>query len=240
MNRAVGNCSHAAVADVAEDVTSLGIIVVRVEVRVFVMLDAKVVPTHSQIKGQAVRCFPGILEIGAKFMVPVAPSKDRWANGERHGTARNSAGCATWEFSLRIDGRLELPEHAIEEVFNACTEVRGAKGFDSFLVGPKTPVIADVGVVAAEAERVTPVGGTEILVRLDKVLWAPEGNRIARREGGIAGHANEVSLNFGSRNGVHVQRRAHRIGTERLKEIQSVENNLRLAGQFGAEGVNQR
>ena len=38
----------------------------------------------------------------------------------------------------------------------------------------------------------------EILVSLDKVLWAPEGDGIAWREGGIPRHANEVPLDFGS------------------------------------------
>src|SRR5215472_5166557 len=171
-------------------------------------------------------------------MVTVAPSEDRWANGERDGAARNMAGCATGEFSLRIDGRLELPEYAVQEVFDAGAEIRSAQGLDSFLVGPKTPVIADVGVVAAETERVTSMDRTEILVGLDKVLWAPEGDRIARCEGRISRHANEVPLNLGSRNAIHVQRGADRIGTERLKEIQPVENNLRLAGQLWAEGMN--
>src|SRR5215469_8700526 len=238
MNRAVGHCSHAAVADVGENVARLRIVVVRVEVGVFVMLDAKVVPAHSQIERQAIRRFPGVLEIRAEFMITVAPSEDRWANRERHGTAGNSAGCATREFSLGIDGRLELPEYSVQEVFDAGAEIRCAEGFDSFLVGPKTPVVADVGVVAAEAEGVPSMDRAEILVSLDEVLWATEGDRIARCEGRISRHANEVSLNLGSRNGIHVQRGADRIGTERLKEIQSVENNLRLAGQLWVEGMN--
>src|SRR5438874_9808784 len=79
----------------------------------------------------------------------------------------------------------------------------------------------------------------EILVSLDKVLWAPEGDRITRREWGISRHANEISLNFWSRNRIHVYGRADWIGTQRLEQIQPVENNLRLAGECRAEGMNQ-
>src|SRR5689334_19116387 len=204
MNRAVGYCSHAAIADVGEDVATLSVIIVRVEVGVLVMLHAKVVPTNPQIKRQTVGRFPRILEIGAEFMVTIAPSKDWLANGERYCTARDCACCTTREFSLWVDGRLKLPKYTIQEVFVACPEVRSAEGFDSFLVGPETPVVSDVSIVAAEAERVTTMDRAEVLVSLDEVLWASEGNRIARCERRIPWHANKVPFNFGSRNGVHV------------------------------------
>src|ERR1700756_4478061 len=109
MNRTIGNCGHATIADVGEDIATLSVIIVRVEVGVLVMLHAKVVPTNPQIKRQTVGRFPRILEIGAEFMVTIAPSKDWLANGEGYCTVRNSSGGATREFPLWIDGRLELP-----------------------------------------------------------------------------------------------------------------------------------
>src|SRR5690349_10734025 len=183
MNRAIRDCGYAAVADVGEDITPLGIIVVRIQVRVFVMLDAKVVPTYSQIKRQPVRCFPRILEIGAEFVITVAPSENWRTNREGDGATRHNSRCAAREFSLWVNSRLELPKDAVQEVFNACTEVRRAEGLDGFLVRPETPVVSDVGVIAAKPERVTSMDRAEILVSLDKVLWAPEGDRIARCEG---------------------------------------------------------
>ena len=83
-------------------------------------------------------------------MVTIAPSKDWWANWERYCTARNDSGCAAREFSLWIDGRLELCELPGQEIFDAGAEVCSAEGFDCLLEGPETPVISDVGVVAAE------------------------------------------------------------------------------------------
>src|SRR5690348_7524805 len=109
MNGTIGNCGHATIADVGEDIAALSVIIVRIQVRVFVMLDAKVVPTNPQIKRQTVGRFPRILEIGAEFMITVATSKDWRANGERYGTARDNASCTARKFSLWIDGRLELP-----------------------------------------------------------------------------------------------------------------------------------
>src|SRR5689334_9671391 len=132
-------------------------------------------------------------------MVTVAPSKDWWADGKRYGTARDSASRTARKFSLRINSRLELPKYAIQEVLNACPEGRcAAEGFNSFLERSKTPVVSDVGVIASKPERVTSMDRAEILVSLDKVLWAPEGDGVARSERGISRHSNEVPLNFGS------------------------------------------
>src|SRR5260370_4530934 len=109
MNWTVRNRSHTTIADVGEDIAVLGVIIVRVEVGIFVMLNTKIVPTYSQIERQTVRCFPRILEIRAEFMVTIAPSKDRRANRERYGTARyNSTGAAP-EFPLTSDASMELP-----------------------------------------------------------------------------------------------------------------------------------
>src|SRR5438874_416170 len=128
MNGTVRNCCHAAIADVGKDITSLRVVIIRVEVRIFVMLDAKVVPTNPQTKCQAVCCFPRILQVGSEFMVTIAPSKDWWANWERYCTARNDSGCAAREFSLWIDGRLELCELPGQEIFDAGAEVCSAEG----------------------------------------------------------------------------------------------------------------
>ena len=94
MNWTVGNCSHATIADAGEDVAALGVIIVRVEVGIFVMLNTKIIPTQSQIERQAVRCLPRILEIGTEFMITIASGKDWWADRERYCTTRNRAGCA--------------------------------------------------------------------------------------------------------------------------------------------------
>src|SRR5215472_507760 len=231
MNRTVGDRSHAAITNVSEDISPLSIVIVRVQVRVFVVLDAKVVPTHSQVKGQAVCRFPRILEVGAEFMIAVAPGKNGWPDGEGYRTARNWSGGAAREFPLWVDGRLKLPQYAVQETLHACAETcSGAQGFDGFLVRAETPVISDVGVVAAETERVPPMDRAKILVSLNKVLWAPERDGIAGCEGRIARHGNQISLNRGSRSGIHIQGRTDRIGPEWLEQIQPVENNLRLAG----------
>src|SRR5690242_1151571 len=171
-------------------------------------------------------------------MIAIASSKDRRTNGKGHCTVRNRPGCATREFRLRINCGLKLSKYAIQKVFNACTEVGGAEGFYGFFKGSKTPVVSDVSIVAPETESVPSMERAEILVNLDKVLRAPEGDRVARCKGGISRHADEVALDFGRRNRVHVQGRPNWIGTQGLEEIQAVENNLRLAGQFGAKGVN--
>src|SRR5215472_14042960 len=159
-------------------------------------------------------------------MVTVAPGKNGWSNGERYRTARNWSGGATREFPLWVDGRLELPEYAVQKTLDACAETcSGAEGFDGFLVRSETPVVSDVSVIAAEAERVPPMDRAEILISLHKVLWTPEGDGVTRRERGISRHADEVPLNSGSCGGIHVQRRTDGIGSQRLYQIQSVENN---------------
>src|SRR5438445_12957952 len=114
MNRAVRNGGNGTVADIGEDVPTLGIIVVGIQVRILVVLNAEIVPADAEVKGQAVRRLPGVLKIGAEFMVAITPGKGWLANGKCDGAAWSNASRATREFPLGIDGCLKLTEIAVD------------------------------------------------------------------------------------------------------------------------------
>ena len=204
MNRAVRNGGNGTVADIGEDVPTLGIIVVGIQVRILVVLNAEIVPADAEVKGQAVRCLPGVLKIATKFMVPITPG-ERWlSDGKCDGAGRNRAGRAAGELALGIDSSLKLTEIAVDEVLKARPEIAGAEGFHSFFVRAESTIVADVGVIAAEAERVPAMNRTEILIGLHKVLWAAKWNRISRRERRVAGHPNQLIINSRGRCSIHI------------------------------------
>ncbi len=113
-----------------KDIPSAGVIVVRVEVGVLVVLDTVVIPADAEIQSERARCTPGILQVAAEFVIAVTPAKGRrrcrqsdaalWRDGSRipEVIAR--------QLALRIHRYLELTEHAIKEPVHACTKIGGA------------------------------------------------------------------------------------------------------------------
>ncbi len=155
------------------------------------MLDTEVVPTNPKVKGQATRCFPAILEICAELVIAVTAGECRWIDGKRNGAAWSGVvEINAWEFALGIDRSLELCELAIQEILNTRVELRGTERLYRFLVGTEGAVVADVSIVAAEADSVPPVGRTQILICLDEILRAAKRNGVARSERRIARHSD--------------------------------------------------
>ena len=157
---------HVACEDAVENVAAQAVIVVGVFIRIFVVLNAEILPPYTQVEGQVAVELPRILSVERKFVIAVAAREVRsdswrvdtaaWIQvGGISGAERNDRVTRelAWELPQRINRNAHAEQLAVHEaVETSGPQSSGVQCLHGSFVSPESPVVLNVYVRTTKAE----------------------------------------------------------------------------------------